>query len=67
MVEVTVTDTTKPLAEPVLTSCKLVTLEQTSVKFESKSIFFGENAFENVCKMLAILLRPVCVTPYMAS
>ena len=49
---------TKPLPEPMLTFSQLDPLEQSSVKFESKhKIFIDQNAFEKVCKMVAILSK----------
>ena len=49
---------TKPLPEPMLTNCQLQSQEQTAVKFKSKyKVFIDENAFDNVCKITAILSR----------
>ena len=49
----------KPLLEPMLAYFVLDPKEQTSVKFESKYMFFiHENDFENdICDMTAILSR----------
>ena len=58
----------KPLSEPMLEYYQLDPWKQTSVKSQSKFIYFHsrnfiqENAFENVIwKMAAILSRPQCV------
>ena len=49
---------TKPLLEPMLAYCQLDSKEQTPVKIKSKyKSFIHGNAFESVCKMVAILCR----------
>ena len=53
----------KPLSEPMLTICQLVTWEQTSLKFQSKYKHFRSRKYIWKCcqKMAVILSRCQCV------
>ena len=55
----------KPLPETMLNHCQLEPEEHISIECDlNLKVLIQENAFENVCKMLAILFRPQCINSF---